>query len=282
MQLPAPSEHAALNDRPAREAPDRSGSIAAQGIGIVFRRRRFYQEVLRDVDLTVEAGEFVSLLGPSGCGKSTLLKIIAGLLRPTSGEIEVDGLAAQEALRRRAIGVVFQQPILLPWRTVEANVALLGEVGRRRSRSRVREEGRRALEIVGLADAAHKLPSEISGGMAQRAAIARALTLDPAILLMDEPFGALDAITREQMNASLLEIWSTTHKTVVFVTHSISEALFLSDRIVVMETGGIREVLDVKLPRPRTPETIELPEFRAFERHLRELLVPRAQEGVMP
>jgi NitT/TauT family transport system ATP-binding protein len=253
----------------------RAGQITATGVGIVFRRRKAEHEVLRDLDLSVEPGQFVSLLGPSGCGKSTLLKIVAGLLEPTSGKVEVGGLPAREALRRRSIGVVFQQPILLPWRTVETNVSLLAEIGARGSRREARAEGRRMLELVGLGDAAHKLPAEISGGMAQRVAIARALALDPAILLMDEPFGALDAITREQMNASLLDIWSTTRKTVVFVTHSIPEALFLSDRIVVMETGGIRELLDVELPRPRTAETIEAPEFRSYERHLRELLVPR-------
>ena len=246
----------------------------------MFRRRRVEHEVLRGVNLTVESGRFVSLLGPSGCGKSTLLKILAGLLEPTSGSVEVDGFPAREALRRRAVGVVFQQPILLPWRTVEANVSLLAEIGARRSRREARAEGRRMLELVGLADANHKLPAEISGGMAQRVAIARALALDPAILLMDEPFGALDAITREQMNASLLDIWSTTRKTVVFVTHSISEALFLSDQIVVMETSGIRELLEVELPRPRTAETMESAEFRHSERHLRELLVPRMQAGV--
>jgi NitT/TauT family transport system ATP-binding protein len=247
----------------------------------VFRRRRVEHEVLRNVNLTIESGQFISLLGPSGCGKSTLLKILAGLLEPSSGAVEVGGLPAREALRLRAIGVVFQQPILLPWRTVEANVSLLSEIGAHRSRREARAEGRRMLELVGLVDASHKLPGEISGGMAQRVAIARALALDPAILLMDEPFGALDAITREQMNASLLDIWSTTRKTVVFVTHSISEAIFLSDQIAVMETGGIRELLEVELPRPRTAETIESTKFRHYERHLRELLVPRLKTGAV-
>jgi NitT/TauT family transport system ATP-binding protein len=263
-----------------RPAAPLDGRISAAGIGIVFRRRRIEHEVLRALDLTVEPGEFVSLLGPSGCGKSTLLKIVAGLLEPTSGVVEVGGVPAREALRRRAIGIVFQQPILLPWRTVEANVSLLAEIATRRGRRDARADARRMLELVGLAEAGEKLPGEISGGMAQRVAIARALALDPAILLMDEPFGALDAITREQMNASLLDIWSRTRKTVVFVTHSISEALFLSDRIVVMETGGIRELLDVELPRPRTADTIESPEFRRYERHLRELLVPRMETVV--
>jgi NitT/TauT family transport system ATP-binding protein len=243
----------------------------------VFRRRRVEHEVLRDVNLNIDSGRFVSLLGPSGCGKSTLLKILAGLLEPSSGAVKVGDLPAREALRMRAIGIVFQQPILLPWRTVEANVSLLAEIGAWRSRREARAKGRRMLDLVGLTDASHKLPSEISGGMAQRVAIARALVLDPAILLMDEPFGALDAITREQMNASLLDIWSTNRKTVVFVTHSISEAIFLSDEVVVMETGGIRELLEVDLPRPRTAETMESAEFRRYERHLRELLLPRME-----
>jgi NitT/TauT family transport system ATP-binding protein len=269
-------------EAPGAQPPAGSGGrISASGIGIVFRRRRVEHEVLRDVELTVEPGQFVSLLGPSGCGKSTLLKILAGLLEPTWGAVEVGGLPAREALRRRAIGVVFQQPILLPWRTVEGNASLLAEIAAHRGRREARAEARRMLDLVGLADAREKLPAEISGGMAQRVAIARALALDPAILLMDEPFGALDAITREQMNGSLLDIWSRTRKTVVFVTHSISEALFLSDRIVVMETGGIRELLDVELPRPRSADTIESPEFRRYERHLRGLLVPRLEEPVV-
>jgi NitT/TauT family transport system ATP-binding protein len=266
---------------PAREAaPEggggaRSAHIEARGIWMEFPARAEAHLVLADVDIAVGHGSFVSVIGPSGCGKTTLLKVLSGLLEPTAGEATIGGKPAREAMRRREVGMVFQRPTLLPWRRAVANASLLREIGGGRGDGGSRTAARDMLELVGLADAADKLPSELSGGMEQRVAIARALALDPEILLMDEPFGALDAITRERMNNSLLEIWARTGKTVVLVTHGIAEAVFLSDQIYVMrsEPGRIIERLDVDLPRPRTEEAVEDPRFAEYERHLRALLV---------
>jgi NitT/TauT family transport system ATP-binding protein len=207
---------------------------------------------LSDVHLDVAPGEFVSLIGPSGCGKSTLLRCIGDLLQPTAGSIEVHGKSARHARRNRDYGIVFQAPVLYDWRTVEKNVQLPLEL-MKVSRS---ERGRRSLELlelVGLSDFRERYPWELSGGMQQRVAIARALSFRPSILLMDEPFGALDEMTRERLNLELLNIWSQTGTTVVFVTHSIPEAVFLSDRIVIMtpRPGRIEDVVTVDLPRPR-------------------------------
>ncbi len=230
--------------------------------------------VLDDIDLRVEPGSFESIIGPSGCGKSTLLKILSGLLEPTGGQARIAGQPAKEAMRRREVGVVFQQATLLPWRRAVANAVLLREIGEGKG-SESRRVAEEMLELVGLDGAEEKLPSELSGGMAQRVAIARALALDPAILLMDEPFGALDAITRERMNRSLLGIWERTAKTVLLVTHGISEAVFMSDRIHVMgtEPGRIVETIEIELSRPRGDETIVDPRFPEYERHLRSLLI---------
>ena len=239
---------------------------------MVFRNDGGDQLVLDGVDLDVPAGGFVTLLGPSGCGKSTLLKILGGLLRPTAGSVTIGDRPAEQAVQDRQIGLVFQRPALLPWKTATANVALLNElVGGRAAKRSARDTAERMLDVVGLSDAGSKLPDQLSGGMAQRVSIARALALDPAILLMDEPFGALDAITRDRMNANLLDIWSKTAKTIVFVTHSISEAVFLSDSIHVMDAdpGRIAETLLVDLPRPRTAETVDHPRFKSYQRHLR-------------
>lgn len=252
-------------------------AISARNIEMVFDGREQPQVVLDGVDLDIPAGRFVTLLGPSGCGKSTLLKIIGGLMSPTSGTVEIGGRSAAEAIRAREIGLVFQRPALLPWKSALANVAFINEiVGGRKARAEALRRAEEMLELVGLGHAKHKLPSELSGGMAQRVSIARALAMNPDILLMDEPFGALDAITRDRMNTSLLDIWSKTSKTIVFVTHSISEAVFLSDEVHVMEAhpGRIAESLTIDLPRPRTPETLEDPRFGEYERHLRQGLVP--------
>ena len=266
----------------AEETSEHSGSahsaaeIEARGIWMQFPGRERPHVVLADIDVVVGRGSFVSVIGPSGCGKTTLLKVLSGLIDPTAGEATIGGKPAREAMQRREVGMVFQRPTLLPWRRAVANASLLREIGRGRGdEDRDRSTAREMLELVGLADAADKLPSELSGGMEQRVAIARALALDPQILLMDEPFGALDAITRERMNNSLLEIWTRTAKTVVLVTHGIAEAVFLSDQIYVMksEPGRIIERLDVDLPRPRTEETVEDPRFAEYERHLRSLLV---------
>ena len=266
----------AVGARP--EAAANGGEIRAEAVGMAFDGAGEQVVALDGVSLAIEPGRFVSLLGPSGCGKSTLLKILGGLLQPTSGAITIGGRPAAEAVRRRQIGLVFQQPILLPWRNATRNAAFLRDlIDGRRGRDASMERAREMLELVGLGDAGDRLPSQLSGGMAQRVAIARALTLDPAILLMDEPFGALDAITRDRMNERLLDIWQRTGKTIVFVTHSITEALFLSDEVHVMATkpGRIRETLTVDLPRPRYPDQ---PGHAELERHLRELLVTRADD----
>ena len=267
----------AASGSPDGRLPGGSGHIAAEGVAHVFTKGRAQLLALDGVDLTIPAGRFVSLLGPSGCGKSTLLKILGGLLAPTAGTVTIGGRPAADAVRNREVGLVFQQPTLLPWRNATRNAAFLRElIGGRRDRDEARARATEMLELVGLAGAGDRVPSELSGGMAQRVAIARALTLNPEILLMDEPFGALDAITRDQLNERLLEIWQRTGKTILFVTHSISEALFLSDEIHVMSAGPgrIRETLTVDLPRPRHPDQ---PRYAELVLHLRELLVTRAE-----
>jgi NitT/TauT family transport system ATP-binding protein len=237
-------------------------------------------EAVQDVSLSVRPGEFVSLLGPSGCGKSTLLRIAAGLISPTGGEVHVAGRSAADAQRTKRLGMVFQQAALMPWRTVADNVALPLEVNRRNGRDV--ETARRIAELltlVGLAEFARAYPHQLSGGMQQRVAIARALVFDPDILLMDEPFGALDEITRDQMRYELLRIWGARQKTVVFVTHSIAESIILSDRVVVMSArpGTVREVLSVDLPRPRDEKLESSAAFLELAEHLKSLLRPAGE-----
>jgi NitT/TauT family transport system ATP-binding protein len=217
---------------------------------------------LQDIDLDVRPGEFVSLIGPSGCGKSTLLRVIGDLLAPTSGTISVNGKTPRQARLSREYGIVFQQPVLYDWRTVAQNVQLPLEVMKvpaKEARARVDA----LLRLVGLADFAKRYPWELSGGMQQRVSIARALSFKPSVLLMDEPFGALDEMTRERLNRELLNIWAETGTTIVFVTHSIAEAIFLSDRAVVMSPrpGRIEAIIDVDLARPRETETRDTDRF---------------------
>jgi NitT/TauT family transport system ATP-binding protein len=223
---------------------------------------------LERIDLELAESSFTCLLGPSGCGKSTLLNMIAGFIEPTEGRVLVDGVEVDGASADR--GVVFQEYALFPWRTALDNVAF-GPMIRRLPRAKQREVARRYLALVGLADHADKFPSELSGGMKQRVAIARALANGPSVLLMDEPFGALDAQTRETMQEELLRIWQQDRKTMVFVTHSISEALFLSDRIVVMATrpGAVKAVINVPLEHPRERSA---PEFVSLERRIKQLV----------
>jgi NitT/TauT family transport system ATP-binding protein len=228
---------------------------------------------LTGIDLEIGRGEFVSLIGPSGCGKSTLLRLIGDLIAPTSGSVEVNGKAAHQARLGREYGMVFQAPVLFDWRTVADNVKLpLELMGMDRSDREARAN--QMLELVELSDFARHHPYQLSGGMQQRVAIARALALEPDILLMDEPFGALDEMTRERMNTEVLRIWQQTGTTVVFVTHSIPEAVFLSTRVVVMSArpGRITKIVDVPLGQPRNEETREDPRYFHLVTEVREAL----------
>ena len=257
--------------------PGRAGPVVEiRGVSKVFAQRGQTAgrvEALLDIDLSIDSGEFVSLIGPSGCGKSTLLRIIGDLISPTSGTVMVNGKPAPRARLDRDYGMVFQAPVLFDWRTVQGNVELPLEV----SGTAKRERTERALEhlrLVELSDFAGHYPWQLSGGMQQRVAIARALAVDPAILLMDEPFGALDEMTRERMNLELLKIWERTATTIVFVTHSIAEAVFLSTRVVVMSPrpGRISAVIDIDLPRRRTADTRELEQYFHLVTAVREAL----------
>jgi NitT/TauT family transport system ATP-binding protein len=217
---------------------------------------------LQGIDLDVRPGEFISLIGPSGCGKSTLLRVIGDLVQPTEGQVVVNGKSAHQARLDRDYGIVFQDAVLYDWRTVTKNISLPLEMlgwSRRRRADRVRE----LIELVELTGFESHHPWQLSGGMQQRVSIARALSFEPALLLMDEPFGALDEMTRERLNAELLRIWDETGSTIVFVTHSIAEAAFLSTRVVVMSPrpGRIAGIIEIDLPQPRTADTREEPRF---------------------
>ena len=224
-------------------------------------------EALRDVSLSVAPREFVSLVGPSGCGKSTLLRVVSDLQTPTAGAVAIAARAPRAARLNREIGFVFQDPALLEWRRMLPNVALPLELAGEPRRNRL-DRARSLVRLVGLAGFENAWPRQLSGGMRQRAALARALSTEPQVLLMDEPFGALDQITRDRLNMELARITEHTRATVVFVTHSIREAVLLSDRVVVMtpRPGRIRRVIDIDLPRPRTAETRGLPRFAELVR----------------
>jgi NitT/TauT family transport system ATP-binding protein len=228
-------------------------------------------DALMDISLTVEKGEFVSVVGASGCGKSTLLRLVAGLMPATSGLISIGSRPINGP--DPSIGIVFQTPVLLPWRSVRRNVEIQLEI------RRIRDAGARArvddlLKLVGLLTFAERRPYELSGGMQQRVSICRALVHDPSLLLMDEPFGALDALTREHMNLELQRIWMTTGKTVLFITHSITESVLLADRVVVMtpRPGRIMEVVPVRLPRPRDFSVLRRSDFHTACERIRELM----------
>ena len=249
-------------------------AIELDGVGMAFELADGAVDVLRNITLTIRQGDFVSLLGPSGCGKSTLLRLVADILAPTQGRISVLGASPAEARRNRALGMVFQQPVLLPWLTAEANVALPLRIGGWGKHHAPAASPASLLELVGLDGFNRARPRQLSGGMQQRVAIARALVSNPQVLLMDEPFGALDAITRDRLNEELLRIWTQVRRTVVFVTHSIAEAVYLSMRVVVLSPrpAQIRRVVEIDLPYPRRPEMKDTPEFTRYTAALRTAL----------
>ena len=236
--------------------------IEARGLSLTFETADGPVFALSDVDLDVHAGEFVSFIGPSGCGKTTFLRVVADLEQPSAGTVLVNGLTPEAARLARQYGYVFQAPALYPWRTIEKNVMLPLEIIGLPAAERA-ERARKQLELVDLAGFERKFPWQLSGGMQQRASIARALSFDPARMLMDEPFGALDEIVRDHLNERLLRLWDKTGKTVLFVTHSIQEAVFLSTKIVVMSPrpGRIIDVIACDFPRDRTLDIRETPEF---------------------
>ena len=245
--------------------------ISASDLSLTFETNDGPVQALSKINLDIEKGEFVSFIGPSGCGKTTLLRVIADLEKPTGGTISVNGLSPHEARLTRAYGYVFQAAALYPWRTIARNIALPLEImgfSRAEQQKRIAEN----LALVNLDGFEKKFPWQLSGGMQQRASIARALSFDPDLLLMDEPFGALDEIVRDHLNEQLLKLWDKTHKTVVFVTHSIPEAVFLSTKIVVMSPrpGRIHDVVVSDLPRDRMLDIRETPEFLALAHRVRE------------
>ena len=249
--------------------------VDARGVGKIFGQDEDRVEALRDISLRIEPGEFVSLIGPSGCGKSTLLRLIGDLTAPTAGQLTVNGKAPTQARTDRDYGIVFQKATLLDWRTVTKNVELPLEIMGIDGRE---ERAARMLDLVQLGDFGGHYPWQLSGGMQQRVAIARALAFNPSLLLMDEPFGALDEMTRESMQQEVLRIWGETGTTVVFVTHSIPEAVFLSTRVIVMSSrpGRISHVIEVGLGHPRDVETRESQDFYDKVTEVREAL--RRQE----
>ena len=263
-----------MTDPSPRAAQQTGPVVRVSGVDKTFRRGdRAVTKALEAIDLDIARGEFVSLIGPSGCGKSTLLRIVGDLTSPSTGTVTVNGKTAEQARRDRDYGMVFQAPVLFDWRTVEDNVKLpleiLGWDAARRA-SRARE----MLDLVELGEFVKHHPFQLSGGMQQRVAIARALAFEPSILLMDEPFGALDEMTRERMNGEVLRIWERTGTTILFVTHSIPEAVFLSSRVVVMSArpGRIKTIVDIDLPRPRTDETRESRRYFELVTAVREAL----------
>jgi NitT/TauT family transport system ATP-binding protein len=261
-----PSDHVATGS----DAAVRSAVIEIRGLSLTFETSDGPVQALSNIDLSVDRGDFVSFIGPSGCGKTTLLRVIADLEQPTNGQVTVNGVSPEEARRARGFGYVFQAPALYPWRTIARNVALPLEIMGLPKAERQRRVAEN-LALVNLSGFERKFPWQLSGGMQQRASIARALSVESDLLLMDEPFGALDEIVRDHLNEQLLRLWDKTSKTVIFVTHSIPEAVFLSTRIVVMSPrpGRITDVIDCNLQRNRTLDIRETPAFLKIAQRVR-------------
>jgi NitT/TauT family transport system ATP-binding protein len=262
-----------------RRAPDRraapaSASISTKGVSKTFRRATSEVRALDAIDMEIGTGEFVAIVGPSGCGKSTLLRIVAGISRPTTGEVVTNGKTVDRPVTD--VGIVFQNPVLLAWRNVLDNVLIQMEL-RGEPPEKYRERARLLLDAVGLGEFLDRYPRELSGGMRQRAAIIRALIHEPPVLLMDEPFGALDALTREQMRVDLELLWMRTQKTVLFVTHGIDEAVLLADRVIVMSPrpGRIEQIVEVTMPRPRGLAARHHPEFIEITQRITDVFLSR-------
>lgn len=286
MNMPSAGSISKIEDIPEIEAMRRSPAIPESArenlidishVSMVYRNS-VKEEItaLKDVSLGIRPGEFVSLLGPSGCGKTTLLRIIADLLEPSQGSVTIAGSSPRQNRLEKKYGMVFQSPVLFEWRSVLKNVCLPLEIMKVPKNERM-DRARAQLAMVGLGDFCDSYPFQLSGGMQQRVGIARALVTNPELLLMDEPFSALDEFTREKLNEDLLDIWQRTHKTIVFVTHNISEAVFLSDRVFVLSPhpGRLSSVIDIDLPRPRTRECREYADFSSLVARIR-----RSFEGV--
>lgn len=261
-----------FHERDFSKSSEENIEIKIENLSMVYQDKNGGQPVtaLKDVNLEIKEGEFISLLGPSGCGKTTLLRIIADLLQPSMGKVTVRGQSPRDIRLQKKYGIVFQNPVLYDWRTVRRNVCMPMELLGMKKAERTAQVTK-MLDLVGLSKFGKHYPYELSGGMQQRVGIARALAINPEILLMDEPFSALDEFTREKLHEDLLEIWTKTNKTVVFVTHNISEAVFLSDRVVVLSPhpGRVSAVIDINIPRPRNMESKQTKQFYDYITEIR-------------